>query len=53
MEARVIGYTKMRLDTIADRMEGAIELYRALGFTEIDSYRPNPIGGALYMELAL
>jgi ribosomal protein S18 acetylase RimI-like enzyme len=52
-EARVTGYTKMRLDTIADQMKPAIMLYRNLGFREIDSYRLNPISGALYMELTL
>lgn len=50
-EARAIGYKKMRLDTIAGRMDRAIGLYRQLGFTEIDPYRLNPISGALYMEL--
>src|SRR5437588_8511590 len=49
--ARAIGYKKMRLDTIMGKMDGAIELYRQLGFLEINSYRPNPISGALYMEL--
>ena len=52
-EARGIGYKKMRLDTIVGRMDRAIELYRQLGFREIDPYRPNPTPGALYMELEL
>lgn len=52
-EARAIGYEKMRLDTIVGKMNRAIELYRQLGFLEINSYRPNPIPGALYMELEL
>jgi putative acetyltransferase len=52
-EARGIGYKKMRLDTIVGKMDRAIELYRQLGFREIDPYRPNPIPGALYMELTL
>jgi ribosomal protein S18 acetylase RimI-like enzyme len=52
-EARAIGYKKMRLDTIVGKMDRAIELYRELGFREIDPYRPNPILGALYMELEL
>jgi ribosomal protein S18 acetylase RimI-like enzyme len=52
-EAGGIGYKKMRLDTIVGKMDRAIELYRQLGFREIDPYRPNPIPGALYMELEL
>ena len=52
-EARGIGYKKMRLDTIVGKMDRAIELYRQLGFREIEPYRPNPIQGALYMELTL
>ena len=52
-EARAIGYQRMRLDTIASSMKDAIELYRRTGFHEIPPYRPNPIEGALYMELLL
>jgi ribosomal protein S18 acetylase RimI-like enzyme len=28
-------------------------LYRDLGFREIAPYRPNPVSGAVFMELAL
>ena len=52
-EARQIGYTHMRLDTIATTMADAVALYRALGFREIAPYRENPIASALYMELKL
>jgi len=52
-EARGIGYQRMRLDTIEPLMKDAVEMYRKLGFREIAPYRPNPIEGAMYMELQL
>jgi putative acetyltransferase len=52
-EARDIGYQRMRLDTIEPLMKDAVEMYRKLGFREIAPYRPNPIAGAMYMELQL
>ena len=52
-EAREIGYQRMRLDTIEPLMKDAVEMYRKLGFREIAPYRPNPIAGAMYMELQL
>jgi putative acetyltransferase len=52
-EARDIGYQRMRLDTIEPIMKDAVEMYRKLGFREIAPYRPNPIVGAMYMELQL
>lgn len=52
-DARSIGYRRMRLDTIEPLMKDAVEMYRKLGFREIAAYRPNPIVGAMYMELQL
>jgi putative acetyltransferase len=52
-EAREIGYTKLRLDTVEPVMRTAVAMYRNLGFREIAPYRANPIEGALYMELQL
>jgi putative acetyltransferase len=50
-EAREIGYKQLRLDTVEPMMQAAVFMYRTLGFREISPYRPNPIEGALYMEL--
>jgi putative acetyltransferase len=52
-EARGIGYRKIRLDTIEPVMKDAVALYRRLGFREIEPYRPNPVEGAMYMQLEL
>jgi putative acetyltransferase len=52
-EARVMKCRKMRLDTVAPVMPNAVAMYRRLGFTEIEAYRPNPNAGVLYFELEL
>jgi len=51
-KAKEIGYRLIRLDTL-DSMIEAIELYRSLGFVEINDYRFNPIEGACFFELRL
>jgi putative acetyltransferase len=53
VDAKSIGYKKMRLDTVEPKMKNAVALYRALGFHEIAPYRLNPVEGAMYMELEL
>jgi putative acetyltransferase len=52
-EAKQIGYSRMRLDTLPGRMDKAISLYRSIGFKEIPPYYDNPAANVLYMELVL
>ena len=52
-EAKQIGYTSLRLDTLPGKMDQAIAMYRALGFKEIAPYYRNPVEGATFMELVL
>ena len=52
-EARKLGYTYMRLDTLPGRMDTAIGLYQSIGFVEIAPYCENPVEGAKFMELDL
>ena len=46
------GYEHLLLDTL-DEMETARELYKDLGFVEIEPYYHNPIPGAHYLMVAL
>lgn len=52
-EARIIGYKKMRLDTLPRVMEQAVKVYRSFGFEETEPYYSSPVDGTAYMELAL
>lgn len=46
-------YQSVVLDTIYPLMQRAIAMYKRVGFREIPPYRPNPMRGAMYMELPL
>jgi putative acetyltransferase len=52
-EARLIGYDRMRLDTLPPKMNDAIALYRSYGFKQTGPYHDNPVAGAIFMELDL
>jgi GNAT superfamily N-acetyltransferase len=52
-EARLIGYDRMRLDTLPPKMNDAIALYRSYGFKQTGPYYDNPVAGAIFMELDL
>ena len=51
-QAREIGYTRMRLDTLPS-MAAARTMYTSLGFRYIEPYRYNPVEDAAFMELIL
>ncbi|HZZ75481.1 MAG TPA: GNAT family N-acetyltransferase, partial [Puia sp.] len=50
--AKVLGYKKIRLDTLGDMVK-AQELYKSFGFYTIPPYRFNPISGTIFMEKIL
>jgi putative acetyltransferase len=53
LDAKQIGYARMRLDTFPPKMGNAVKLYESHGFRPIAPYYDNPHGGVLFMELDL
>ena len=51
-EAKRIGYTKMKLDTL-ERLQAAIHLYKKIGFQVTTAYYENPLQQVVYMEKSL
>jgi GNAT superfamily N-acetyltransferase len=52
-EARLIGYSNLRLDTLPEKMDRAVSLYCSMGFVAIPPYWNNTLPGVEYMELRL
>lgn len=51
--ARELGFARLVLDTIPERMQEAVALYRSMGFRETAPYGESPTPGALCLELQL
>ena len=50
-EARGAGYARMRLDTLPAKMGRAVEVYRSLGFREVEPYYNSGNNELIFMEL--
>ena len=50
---RDLGYAKMRLDTMPERLKAAGHIYETLGFEKIPDYYRNPLDGVVMYELKL
>ena len=47
--ARELGYEEIVLDTLEDKMEDAVKLYKKMGFEEISAYYETPLAGTLFL----
>ena len=52
-DAKEIGYSRMRLDTLSPKMGKAVKLYESHGFIPIEPYYHNPYEGVVFMEAEL
>lgn len=52
-EARLAGYSCIRLDTYPTAMESAVAVYKRFGFQEVDAAPLSAVEGLSYMELKL
>jgi GNAT superfamily N-acetyltransferase len=52
-EAKLLGYSRMRLDNSKSVMAKANALYASMGFYEIDAYNANSVPDAYFMEKIL
>jgi ribosomal protein S18 acetylase RimI-like enzyme len=53
VEAKNLGYAKMRLDNSRSVMAKANSVYKSLGFYEIEPYNENSVADAYFMEKIL
>ena len=51
-EARAIGYSLMRLDTLP-RIKEALQLYESMGFSKCPAYYNTPLAETIFLELKL
>jgi len=52
-EARVLGHSRLRLDTHPPTMQAAVVMYRKFGFQEVEPGPVEAVEGLVYMELLL
>ena len=52
-EASVLGYQRIRLDTLQGKMGSAITVYRKLGFMPCEQYYETPLDDTVFLELDL
>jgi GNAT superfamily N-acetyltransferase len=53
LEAKNLGYLKMRLDNSKSVMQKANAIYKSLGFYDIERYNTNSVADAYFMEKIL